>query len=148
MKLKLASDADIELVMAWRSNPLIYQGFYTQTAPLTWEEHKDWWYSRNKDWREFIIWLDGRRIGVVSIGQLDHWSPELGYFIGEISLWGKGYGKQAVSLAMDYLRETGKEYCHTTVLEDNTRSLRLLSSLGFTVLGKARERELWLTAKL
>lgn len=148
MKLKLASDDDIELVMAWRSNPLIYQGFYTQTAPLTWEEHKAWWYSRNKDWREFIIWLDGRRIGVVSIGQLDHWSPELGYFIGEISLWGKGYGKQAVSLAMDYLREIGKEYCHTTVLEDNTRSLRLLSSLGFIVLGKARERELWLTAKL
>ena len=148
LQLLPASDNDIELVMAWRSHPDVYAGFYTQTAPLTWEEHNAWWHSRPSSWREFIIWLDGRRIGVVSIGQTEHWSPELGYLLGEVSLWGKGYGKQAVQLALDWLRGEGKGYCHTTVLKDNTRSLQLLEGLGFKVLGDAREGEVWLTKKL
>ena len=148
LELKLATDNDLELVMAWRSNPDIYAGFYTQKKPLEWGEHIRWWRSRNHDWREFIIWLDTRRIGVVSIGQLDHWSPEIGYFIGETSLWHQGYGKEAVKLTLAWLKEYGKEYCHTTVLKHNSHSISLLISLGFEVLGKAREGELWLTKKL
>lgn len=145
--LRNATEADLPLIMAWRSNPLSYQGFYSQKQPLTWEEHINWWQSRNKDWREFLIVLvDGthtRDIGVVTIGQLCHWSPEIGYFIGEVSLWGKGYGKEAVKQAMDWLKIYGKEYCHTTIKDDNKRSISLIKSLGFERLGKAREGESW-----
>ena len=98
--LRDANKSDLPLIMAWRSNPLIYQGFYQQTEPLRWEEHLAWWESRNKDWREFIIVLvedtEMRDVGVVTIGQLDHWSPEAGVLLGEVSLWGKGIGTQAV----------------------------------------------------
>ena len=143
-----ATPDDMELVLAWRNNPDIYKGFYTQKKPIEWLEHFTWWFNRNKDWREFIIIEKCRKIGVVSIGQLDHWSPEIGYFIGETSLWGKGYGKQAVELTLDWLRKYGKEYCHTTVLKDNARSLQLLKSLGFEILGEAREGEVWITKRL
>lgn len=146
--LREASQADLELMMVWRSNPLIYQGFYQQKEPLTWGEHLDWWESRNQDWRTFIINYEERAVGVVTIGQLDHWSPEIGYYIGEVSLWGRGIGKKAVQKVLEILKTYGKQYTHTTVLEDNERSLRLLKSLGFEILGKAREGEVWLTKNL
>ena len=134
--------------MAWRSDPAIYQGFYQQTKPLEWNEHINWIHSRNQDWRTFIIWLDNRRIGVVTIGQLDHFSPEIGYYIGEKTLWNQGIGCKAVELATEYLKGLGKAYCHTTVLKHNKASLRLLEKLGFEIMGDAREGEVWLTKKL
>ncbi len=150
--LRKTTEADKALIMAWRSNTLVYAGFYSQKSPLKWEENKNWWASRNKDWREFIIVLvegtEMRDVGVVTIGQLDHWSPEIGYFVGEVSLWGKGVGKEAVKLVLGWLKGQGKEYCHTTVLKDNKRSLNLLKRLGFKVLGNAREGEVWLQKKL
>ena len=150
--LRDATQADLPLIMAWRSHPLNYQGFYQQKEPLKWQEHIDWWESRNKDWWEFVIVLiEGtqmRDIGVLTIGQLDHWCPEIGYFIGETSLWGKGLGKQAVILALDWLKEHGKEYCHTTILDNNARSIRLVKSLGFEKLGQAREGESWYQKRL
>ena len=89
-----------------------------------------------------------REVGIVTIGQLDHWSPEIGYYIGEVSLWGKGFGKEAVSLALDWLKEHGKEYCHTTIMDDNERSIQLIKSLRFEYLGKAREGESWYQRRL
>ena len=150
--LREATRADLPLIMAWRSQPSVFFGFYQQEAPLLWDEHSEWWDGRNKDWRCFIIVLNEgctlRDIGVVNIGQLDHWSPEVGYFIGEVSLWGNGYGTEAVKLAMEWLKERGYKHTHTTVLESNKRSLRLLKSLGFEILGKARKGEVWLTKSL
>jgi hypothetical protein len=89
MIIQPATLNDIELIMAWRSDPDIYKGYYTQTEPLKWEEHINWWNSRNKDWHQFMAIYEGRRIGWVCIGQMDHWSPEIGYTIGEKTLWGR-----------------------------------------------------------
>lgn len=146
--LREAKNSDLGLIMTWRNNPIVYEGFYQQNEPLKWEEHLAWWKSRNKDWREFIVVSDERNIGAVTIGQLDHWNPEIGYFIGEVSLWGQGIGKEAVKLALKWLKNNGYEYCHTTVLKDNPRSLNLLKGLGFQVLGDARKGEVWLTKNL
>lgn len=150
--LRKSTDSDLPLIMAWRSNPLIFSGFFSQKSPLSWGEHHNWWASRNADWHEFIIELFEcdilRPIGVVSIGQLDHWSPEIGYFIGNPTDWGKGYGKQAVEFACKWLKKSGKEYAHTTILDNNERSIRLVKSLGFEYLGKAREGESWYQKKL
>ena len=141
--------------MAWRSNPLVYQGFYTQNAPLDWDGHVKWFRSRNQDWRTFIIHYDDERyhfwrpIGVVTIGQLDHWSPEIGFYIGEVSLWGKGIGREAVQLALEWLKDYGKKYCHTTILNTNGRSGQLLQSLGFKdKMVDARDGERWLFKEL
>jgi RimJ/RimL family protein N-acetyltransferase len=142
MFLRKATDDDLELIMAWRSNPLVYEGFYSQTAPLTWEEHIIWWYSRNQDWHQFIILADGHDIGVVTIVQCDNWSPEIGFYIGEVSLWGKGYGSRAVGLAEEWLKEKGYVQTHTTVKEDNKRAISLLKHRGWKRAGNARKGEL------
>ncbi len=146
--LRPLTEADRPLTMAWRSNPLVYQGCYTQKQPLTWEEHTQWIKSRNQDWRNFIVMYNDRPVGVITIAQLDHWQPEIGWYIGEVSLWGNGIGKEAVRLGLAYIRTQGKESCHTTIKESNERSLRLAQSLGFKIVGKAREGELWVNVKL
>ena len=141
-------EQDYELIMAWRSDPDIYQGFYTQNKPLTWEEHINWIKSRNKDWRTFIIIYEDIRVGVVTIGQLDHWCPETGFYVGEKIFWGRGIGKEAVRLGLEYIKNYGREYVHTTVLNSNERSIRLLKSLGFECIGEARKGESWYREKL
>lgn len=135
-------------MLAFRNSPLVYQGFYRQREPLVWEEHCAWFRSRNSDWRTFIVLYGDRPVGIVTIGQLDHWSPEIGYHIGEVSLWGKGVGKEAVRLGCKYIKNYGREYCHTTVLKDNLRSVKLLKSLGFEYMAQARLGEIWMTRKL
>ena len=141
-------DRYLTLMMAWRSNPLVYEGFYSQTKPLTWDEHIQFWNSRPSSWGAFIIFYEDRPVGVVTIGQLEHWSPEIGYYIGEVSLWGKGFGREAVRLGLQFIKEYGKMYCHTTVKKDNERSIRLLKSLGFEYMAEAREGEIWMSKKL
>ncbi len=134
--------------MAWRSNPLVYAGFYSQKAPLTWDEHDSWWRSRNEDWREYIIDLADRPVGIVTVGNMDHWAPEVGWAIGEVSLWGKGVGKEAVKYALSELVEAGYQYARTTILDNNGRSIRLAKSLGFHKVGSARKGESWYQIKL
>lgn len=136
MYLKEASVSDYPLIMAWRSNPKIYQGFYSQKSPLVWEGHLKWFLSRNQDWRTFLIIYEDRPIGVVNIGQLDHWSPEIGYFIGEVSLWGRGLGTMAVKLGIEWLQNYAKSHLHitcihTTIKDDNIASIKLIKRLGF-----------------
>ena len=149
--LRKATRQNLKLMFEWRNQPEVYQGFYvqgTENRKLTWGEHITWWEYRNRDWRTFIIEYESNPIGVVTIGQLDHWCPEIGYYIGEKSLWGKGIGKEAVRLGLEYIKNYGREYAHTTVLDTNERSIRLLKSLGFERLGKAREGESWYQKQL
>ena len=148
MRLVDATEKDLPLMLAWRSNPLVYQGFYQQDSPLVWEGHVQWFRERPSSWRSFIILYDERPVGVVTIGQLEHFSPEIGYYIGETTLWGKGIGREAVRLGLEFIKEQGKEYCHTTVLMRNERSVRLLNSLGFKTLGNARKGEIWMAKEL
>lgn len=143
---------DCLLVMSWHSNPLIYQGFYTIRSPLTWDEHYRWWTLTTKDWKKLMVVLVEkdieRTIGIVRVSPLEDFSPQLGFTIGEVSLWGKGYGKQAIQLTLDWLTQNNYKHTHTSVLRSNERALRLLKSLGYQEYGEARKGELWLQRNL
>ena len=144
VSLREATKEDLELLFNWRNQPEVWQGFYTQSKEnraLTWTEHWAWWLSRNKDWRTFIIEYEGKPVGVVTIGQLDYWEPETGIYIGEVSLWGKGIAKRALELAIDYIKNYGRKYTRTSILDKNERSKKLYESLGFKRIGEARPGE-------
>ncbi len=138
---------DAVLVLAWRNSPLIWRGLYTQNRenrPLTWEEHWKWWKSRTT-WKIFIIQVnDGettRDVGYLNIAQLDHWKPEFGISVGEVTLWRKGVAKQALILGIEWLKSHGYKRVHTSILNSNEHSLKLFTSLGFKIIGEARESE-------
>jgi RimJ/RimL family protein N-acetyltransferase len=142
-----ANEADKDFYFKVRNDPKVWPGFYTQRAPLTEEEHMNWWYSRNKDWMKLIIENDRVPIGILNIGNMDHFCPEIGY--GLLSDYhGRGYGTEAVKMALEWLKGRGYKYARTTCLKNNERSMKLLKRLGFTILGDARPGEVWLTTTL
>ncbi len=147
VSLRPMTDKDLELIMVWRSNPDIYgKGAYTQRAPLVWEEHYTWFATRGHWWKFFVIVVDDektrpRDVGIVNFGQLDNWNPEYNYYLGEASLWGQGVGKQALSLGIEWLKRHGYCKLHTTVKDDNERSMGIMTSLGFVKTGPARVGE-------
>ena len=147
LNIRQADNSDIDFYFKVRCDPQVYQGFWSHRSPGTYQEHCNWWYSRNQDWRKFIIELDSKPIGILNIGQLDHWSPEIGYAVLP-EYQGNGYGTEAVKMALNWLKERLYKHCHTTVLKTNERSLNLLKSLGFKITMDAREDEYWLCLQI
>lgn len=147
--LRSVADFDLRLIFEWRNNPLVYEGFYQQNKPLEWGEHRNWLASRNKDWRILMVCMDySFHIGVVTIGQLDHWCPEIGLYLGETSLWGRGYGTCALRLAIKWLQgyaETHRHIVgiHSTILNKNKASIAIFTKCEFKRLGVARKDESW-----
>lgn len=148
--LREAKYKDAELILKWRNNPLVWQGSYTQNKenrPITWYEHWKWWSGR-VFWQTFIIQVDKRDVGYVNIGKLNSTKPEIGIAVGETELWGKGIGKQALKLAIEWIKGKGYKTVYAGVLKDNERSLKLFNSIGFKVVGDVREGELALELTL
>ena len=145
VSLRPTTEKTLPLTLAWRNQSAVYEGAYTQEASLTWEEHYTWWKTRGPWWRFWIIQVTDetgtRDVGVVNFGQLEHWNPELAYYVGEVSLWGKGVAEEALKLALEWLRERGYCRTHTTVKEDNSRSTGLLTKMGFRRTIPARKGE-------
>ncbi|RPI53032.1 MAG: N-acetyltransferase [Deltaproteobacteria bacterium] len=142
--LREANKGDMPLVLAWRNNPLIWQGTYTQRTPISWEEHKAWWESRQDHVSFMVVLVENnfsRDIGVIHISPLTYWSPEIGIIIGEVSLWNKGFGNEAFRQACVYLRDKGYKWTSTTVLNSNEPMKRILDKLGFNVTCEARKGE-------
>lgn len=139
-----ATEEDIELLMAWMSHPSVYQGWYTQRSPLTWSQHRAWWESRRnrKDWIivfESEGWV--RKVGVINVRHLDENVPEIGLYIGETTLMGKGAGRRAMRAAMDWLRTAGYKRCCVLVLDSNVAAQHMHASVGFERVEPGRPGE-------
>ena len=144
MMLLEAQDKDMELILAWRNNELIYRWFFEQTCPIPWENHYTWWHKR-KNRLDWMIVVDDeqsvRKAGSVNVSGLHTLSPSVGIFIGETALWGQGIAKKALLLALDWLKKQEYNQATATILKENARSIRLFESVGFARIGEAREGE-------
>lgn len=144
VSLRQATDDDLKRIIDWRSDPIIFKWFYTQNAPLVWDEHVRWWQTR-KDRVDWIIILfeEGKDVPVGSINctNIQGARPEIGLFVGETAYWGKSIGKLSVSFVVGWLRERGFEMAFSRVMKDNIRSRHLFESLGFENMGFSRPGE-------
>ena len=142
--LREATEADMALVLAWRNNPDVWRGTYSQRESITWREHQKWWGSR-EDHISFMVVLVvnniSRDVGILNISPLTYWSPEIGIIIGEVSLWGLGVGTKAFKLGCDWLKEKGYQWTSTTVLDSNVAMIKVLKKLGFKRTCEARKDE-------
>ena len=136
--LQEATLGDLELLLAWRSIPAVHEHFTQQSAPPTWEEHVRWWSQRTerKDW--IILLHDGdevRRVGAANASRLGQSMPEVGLYIGELSLWGKHVGEYALREVLSWLGQRAYGSCWAGIREDNDRSRRLFERVGFRYAG-------------
>lgn len=147
--LRDTTDNDLELMLAWRSNPTIYEGHYEQgylgKGVLVWGEHYKWW-KELSNWKHWIIELDDgvtrkRPIGSIWFSCLDKESPEVGLYIGEVSLWNKGAGKAALKKALSWAKEQGYKKVYARIIKDNRKSVGLFESMEFKKVGDAKEGE-------
>lgn len=63
-------------------------------------------------------------------------SPAVHIMVGDPLVRGKGLGKATISAVVDYLKQTGVKSVYSRHLVENKVSSHLLSSIGFTDLGK------------
>jgi RimJ/RimL family protein N-acetyltransferase len=118
--------ADLELIMAWRSDPDIYEQLLQQEEPLHWEEHLNWFAERPDRREDFMITYNGRRVGVISINQ----DNMISIYVGEKSVWGNGIGTMAVEWLCNYY--AGDRTPRTIVGANNVRSQSIFENLNFT----------------
>ena len=99
-----------------------------------------------RDRTNFAIEADGECIGTCGLFNIDRTArhAELGIGIGDREYWGRGYGREAVSLLLDYafrLRNLRRVWLE--VHSANERAIRAYRSCGFVEEGRMREH-VWL----
>lgn len=121
---------DLEVVLAWRSNPEVYRYFRDQDGPLAWEDHVEWFESRDERRRDFVVRYDGRRVGVVSLDADD----AVSVYLGDVSARGRGVATNAVRWLCD--RFADRAPLRADVHLDNNASERLFERCGFEREGR------------
>lgn len=116
---------DLELLLAWRSNPRIYEHFRRQDGPLEWGAHVEWFANRDPDRRDWVIRYNGRRVGAVYVTTND----EIGVYVGETSAWGQGIAKAALEAAVNRIPD--RRPLTAQIHEDNDTSQQLFVTVGF-----------------
>ena len=90
----------------------------------------------------FAIEVEGILIGNCGLGSRDRTShtSELGITIGEREYWGKGYGREAIGLLLDYaFRILNQHRVWLTVNGNNERAIRCYLASGFVEEGRLRK---------
>lgn len=100
------------------------------------------------DWNDgienfvFAVRMDGRPIGLVNLDGLDwpNGHTEVGIALTEGDLRGQGLASEALSLLIRYaFEELGLHRIWARIIEDNQRSIRLFTKLGFLEEGRMRQ---------
>jgi RimJ/RimL family protein N-acetyltransferase len=95
-----------------------------------------------RDGATFAIDVDGLCIGSCGLADLNatNRTCELGIAIGDPVYWGRGYGREAVRLLLDYaFRLRNFRRVWLWVHADNERAIRAYRACGFVEEGRMRE---------
>lgn len=129
-----AKDGDLELMMAWRSHPKLYENLHGQDGPLKWEDHLSWWQNRENR-RDWIITVNSgdrwRDVGMIALSGINSETPSVGIWIGEVTLWGEGIATEAVQFSVDWLQKRNFAGAEAEIYSWNKSSIRLFEKIGF-----------------
>jgi RimJ/RimL family protein N-acetyltransferase len=136
MKLRRATLDDARDILTWRNDAAAVVASKSQKA-IDEAEHMRWFPGavQSPDHLILIAEADGRKLGMVRFDRTpDHWLASINM---SPAVRGKGYGRSALSAAIDVLRgEVGPVRIVAEVKSDNIPSLRLFDSLGFVRCGE------------
>ena len=83
-----------------------------------------------------------RRVGSANASQLDEPIPEVGLYIGELTVWGRGVGRSALTQVLEWLAGEGYRRCWAGIQAANERSRSLFESAGFRRSGSELQERL------
>ncbi len=127
---------DVEVELAGGGDPPYPQSFARLQAEFDQNASQG-----GRDGTTFAIEADGKFIGQCALFRVDEvaHTAELGITIGDKDYWGKGYGREAISLLLDYgfrLRNFRKIWLQ--VHGDNARAISAYKACGFIEEGRLR----------
>jgi len=83
----------------------------------------------------FIITINEKTIGHISLAQRDNDWYETQIVIGEKTYWGKGIGPQAIKILIEKAKIDGVHKIYLEVRPTNTRAIRAYENAGFQKVG-------------
>ncbi|OEH94443.1 GNAT family N-acetyltransferase [Bacillus solimangrovi] len=138
---------DIEKYHSWKNDIDVMTNTSPYLDTYTFEETEEFVTNvilNNSNSKSYII-IDtetNKSIGVTSLVNID-WknrNAECIIDIGEKDYWGKGLGKEALSLILQYaFSELNLNRISLKVYSFNKRAINLYTSLGFTIEGEIRK---------
>jgi RimJ/RimL family protein N-acetyltransferase len=142
VSLRRVEPADYPLIQAWQNDPEIFRWMdYDRVFSLDdirrSEEHGA------AEGHPFIIEADGKAIGRIGLFGIKSRTQHgnLYIFIGDRTVWGKGYARDALMLLLQYAFDTlNLRLVQLWTLADNDRAIRLYKTLGFVEEGRLRDR--------
>jgi RimJ/RimL family protein N-acetyltransferase len=144
--LRPAEKTDLSTFVRWFADAEM-SSFLGMRAPLS-EAMEEQWFARmvemqGKEHYHFVMCRleDSQPIGTVSLFRIDHVSGSagIGISIGEKSLWGKGYGTDAMFAIVDFgFGQLRLERIWLEVFDYNVRARRSYEKAGFVVEGTMR----------
>lgn len=134
-------EADLELVLAWRTRPDIASMMITDVVPDM-EKQRRWLERISSDptVRHWMILWNERPIGVINLAAIDHQHKRCsaGYYIGDLDL------RQLGAVIPPYLynhvfRDLGFNKIYGEVVASNAAVLRMHAMHGFRQVGTLRQ---------
>lgn len=138
---------DLATTLPWRHDVALRNAIFGHRFPVT-KENESAWYDRvlGESGKERAIFAICRpdadtALGTVRLYDIDWISrlAEFGIFLADAAARGKGMGKQAAALILNYaFDDLNLNRVHLRVAADNQAAIRLYQSLGFTQEGVLR----------
>ncbi|MBP1912919.1 GNAT family N-acetyltransferase [Thermococcus stetteri] len=146
VSLAVPTKDDVRKAWLWYNDRSV-RLFLTAPEEIFFIEDELEWYERlrrEKDRERVFSILENSTsslVGFIGLHRIDHRDghAELGYFLGR-EHWGKGYGSEAVKLALIYAFEwLNLRKVYARVYEPNVASIRVLEKNGFELTGRMRK---------
>jgi len=138
---------DWEKTLKWRNDFVIKQQAMMHPFPITEMVEKAWYEDILKSTSDKTIYFtitknDDTPIGFITLNKINytHKNCRLGILIGEAGEQGKGYGKEAMELIINYAFKTlNLNKITLEVTEINKQAIKLYLNLGFVEEGRLKQ---------
>lgn len=149
VRLRPVATDDLPHFVAWLNDMEVRRWLaMSEASPPTLQSEQEWYQQMQED-PDGIVWCielkEARPIGNVGLHRIDktHQRAELGIFIGDRSVWGRGLGTEAIRQVLRYaFDELGLRRVQLHVDEDNLRGIRCYERCGFAREGLLRGHRL------
>ena len=143
ISIRPITENDTNKIIEWRNKPSVKQ-YFIYREPFTRESHLNWFHNRVQRGKvaQFMIMADDDPIGSVYLRDIDDKNKkcEFGIFIGEESNCGRGFGKIASKLVINYaFNQLKLNRVFLRVFSNNIRAIKCYEKIGFKHEGLFRE---------
>jgi RimJ/RimL family protein N-acetyltransferase len=149
VRLRPLDQSDLPALLRWYADPEVnhwlHQSEYRDVSDERIRSKFGPGTERSDDVRWIIEAVDGKAIGVIRLEGIEpvHGKAELAISIGEKAYWGRGYGTEAIGLALRHaFDERGLRRVFLITDADNERGIRCYEKSGFQHEGVLRAHRL------